>query len=141
MKKILVLILGMLCLFGCSKPDDVVDVDEYYVKYEFSCVVVQYGMLYATEYTISFADSHLEEQIRTYKTINEEEIICGPFKHGDKVFIALTHFHDDNRGGTTWAQTIINLHVSKNNSPFALQKTETSSTLSPKTTILEYVID
>lgn len=141
MKKILYIIFSVFCLFNCSKPEPQVNNDEYYVKYVFSCQVVQYKKVYTTPYLIKFTNSNLKEDTRSYETVNEEEISCGPFKYGDKLKISLEHYYHDNVGGSSQAQTLIDIYVSKNNSPFALKKTKSSSSQEPYTTLLEYIID
>ena len=132
----------LLCLTECSKPVKPIDSsDEYYVKYVFCCEVVQYGKSYSTPYSVTFIDSFLKQQIRNYKTIEKEEIVCGPFSYGDKIGISLEHYYHDNVGGSSQAQSIIEVYLSKNNSPFSLRKTESSFSQEPYTTSLEYIID
>ncbi len=144
MKRIMYLCVLALSLVGCNKdtketPAEVAS--EYYVKYVFSCKIIQYGKAYSTDYSVTFIDSGLQEQTRKYKTVDEEELICGPFKYGDKMSISLKHYYSDNAGGSSTAQTLLDVYVSKNNSPFALRKSESSSSQRPNTTSLEYVID
>lgn len=140
MKSFIVLIFSLL-LFSCSKPEVNVTNDEYYVKYEFSCQIIQYGKLYTIPYSITFTNSSLEEQIREYKTLEKEEIICGPFTINNKIGISLSHNYYDNVGGSSRVQSTIDVYVSKNNSPFALKKTVSSSSQEPYTTSLEYIIN
>lgn len=140
---LLIALASFVAVVGCSKhePDSQPNNDEYYVKYEFSCQVIQYGKSYATPYSVTFTNSSLKEQIREYKSLEKEEIICGPFKVNDKVGISLSHNYYDNVGGSSHVQSTIDVYVSKNNSPFALKKTESSSSQKPYVTSLEYTID
>ncbi len=140
---LLISLVSFVAVVGCSKPepDPQPNNDEYYVKYVFSCQVIQYGKSYATPYSVTFTNSSLEEQIREYKSLEKEEIICGPFKHNNKVDISLSHNYYDNVGGSSHVQSTIDVYVSKNNSPFALKKTDSSSSQKPYTTSLEYTID
>lgn len=140
MKKILALLITLFCFFGCSKQDVPENNDIYYVKYEFSCQVVQYGKVYSTPYTITYVGSDLDEHSRDFKTGEKEEITCGPFKYGDRIKLSLEHFYHDNVGGSSQANVVLDVFVSKNNSPFSLQKTESSSSQEPHCTTLEYAI-
>ena len=141
-KNLLFSFVLLLCLTACSKPVKSIEKsDEYYVKYVFSCEVVQYGISYSIPYSVMFIDSSLKQQVRNYKTIEKEEIICGPFSYGERISISLEHYYHDNVGGSSQAQSIIDVYLSKNNSPFSLRKTESSFSQEPYTTSIEYIID
>lgn len=135
MKKILYIIFSVFCLFNCSKSEPQVNNDEYYAKY-----VIQFSKnsihMDQARITFTFTDEHLKTQVKNYVgTSGEDEIVCGPFKLGDKIVascdlsasIPYTYF--------------VELLISKNNSPFALKKTKSSSSQEPYTTLLEYIID
>ena len=113
MKRFIILIFSSLLLFSCSKPDPIVveNKDEYYVKYEFT--YLKYST-YNTEYLLTFTDSYLNLQTRTYTGTDKEEIICGPFKYGDKIYASWT-------SSSSYPRATLELSVSKNNSPFALK--------------------
>ncbi len=134
---LLIALVSFFAAIGCSK----LNTDEYYVKYVFTCQVVQYGKVYPTSYTVCFTDSNLQEQSRSFKSGKEESVICGPFKYGNGVKLSLEHFYYDNVGGSSSANTFLEVYVSKNNSPFALQKSVNNSSQNPQTTTLEYTID
>ena len=130
-----------MCFVGCSKSEQNRNTDEYYVKYVFGCQIIQYGKTYAPSYSVAFTNSDLKVQTRRYKSAGEEEIICGPFKYGDNINVSLAHDYYDNVGGSSYVQTHIEIHVSKNNSPFALRKTKESTSKEPYTTAIQYSID
>ena len=139
---LLIALASFLAVVGCSKHNtDEFNTDEYYVKYVFTCQVVQYGKIYPTPYTVYFTDSNLQEQSRSFKSGEEESVICGPFKYGNEVKLSLEHFYHDNVGGSSSANTFLEIYVSKNNSPFALRKSVNNSSQNPQTTTLEYTID
>ena len=135
---LLIAFTSFVAVVGCSNLESQ---DEYYVKYVFTCQVVQYGRFYSTPYNVYFTDSNLQEQSRSFKIGEEESVICGPFQYGNKVKLSLEHFYNDNVGGSSSANTFLEIYVSKNNSPFALQKSVDNSSQNPQTTTLEYTIN
>lgn len=110
------------------------DVD-YYVKYHY------YGYSGSGTYCLfditylNFATSNSNPAVNTitydYSTTKSNsisnEIICGPFKKGNIVSIEMTNTNNVR-------YQLLEIYVSKNNSPFALRKSTTSRKL-------EYTID
>lgn len=141
------LLLLLIPLFSCNKSDseeivsfvhDTIYVEkqnsEYYVKYHW----VGNGQYHYCFFTITYLNSvtpnsNSEKNMITYKypdvsrTIIEDEIICGPFKRNDKVSIQMS-------GEQSVVSRLLEIYVSKDNSPFALRKSTNDSKL-------EYIID
>lgn len=126
MKRILIVFGLMLLLFGCSDDSD--HKSEYYVKYHFLCSDGFHYIRFTANYTnekkqtvrVSFGENTSNYNgSRKY----EDEIICGPFKYGDNVSLSLT-----NQISVT--SRLLEISVSKDNSPFALKESKNSSSIS-----------
>ena len=132
-------LIFMLPLFGCTENDmeekinneEKVDIDEYYVKYHYYAD----GGVHFCGFNITYLNSVTSNSNPAVNTIThqaksktvENEIICGPFKKGDKASIEMSN-------ESSVVSRLLEISVSKNSSPFALRK----STDSRK---LEYTID
>ena len=130
MKRFLICLLVGLNLLACSKDSDDEKVsDEYYVKYHFV------GSNTARHF-VSFEITYTNEQLSTSKKVYganttafhgstryEDEIICGPFKYNDMVKLSMRNLLSVN-------SQLLEIYVSKNNSPFALKKSSNSSSVS-----------
>ena len=142
MKKLLSLtLIFTFSLLGCTKSDIENDIEEnisnkenidvdYYVKYHYYAD----GGNYHCGFNITYLNSVTSNSNPAVNTIThkasktvENEIICGPFKKGDKASIEMSN-------ESSVVSRLLEISVSKNNSPFALRK----STNSRK---LEYTID
>ena len=131
MRKLLGLILIFaVSLFGCKESDIEKSInDDYYVKYHFYADgynYVYFDIIYLNSVTSNSNPAINTDSYKGYKSF-ENEKICGPFKKGDKVSIEMSN-------ETGVVNRLLEIYVSKNNSPFALRK----STSSKK---LEYTID
>ena len=115
--------ISLMCMVGCSKLSQT---DEYYVKYVF-----QYSKedihIDKANVSFKFTDEHLNSQTRNYYgNGTKEEVICGPFKRGDKIIAScqlsspITYKYN------------IEIYISKNNSPFALKSSGS---------VINYIID
>lgn len=129
----------MLPLFGCTENDmeekinneEKVDIDEYYVKYHYYAD----GGVHFCGFNITYLNSVTSNSNPAVNTIThqaksktvENEIICGPFKKGDKASIEMSN-------ESSVVNRLLEICVSKNNSPFALRKNTNSSKV-------EYTID
>ena len=133
MRKLLGLtLIFAVSLFGCKESDIEKSInDDYYVKYHYYAD----GVIHSCGFTIKYLNSVTSNSNPAVNTIVhhpqsekcENEIICGPFKKGDMAAIEMS---DE----ISVVYRLLEIHVSKNNSPFALRK----STSSKK---LEYTID
>lgn len=116
------LLLILIVLFcGCSNSseEDIALKATYYVKYSFKCG----NSLYYCSFTANYMDEKLQMRSRSYgkyvpasegKKSYSDEIVCGPFKYGDHVVLTITdHMNITN--------SIVEISVSENNSPFALK--------------------
>ena len=128
-------------LLGCTESSIEEDINnenkedvDYYVKYHY----YGNGGVHICTFNITFlnsvtSNSNSAENTIIYKYPEyqskhiEDEIICGPFKKGDKASIEMSN-------ESSVVNRLLEIYVSKNNSPFALRK----STNSRK---LEYTID
>ena len=127
-------------LLSCSKSDsedngntNITNSDSY-VKYHW----IGDGGYHYCSFNINYINSVTPNSNAALNTITysypstkqkviDDELICGPFKRNDKVYIEMTNEQSvDNR--------LLEIYVSKDNSPFALRK----STNERK---LEYIID
>lgn len=141
--KIILFCVTLCCLFACSKEDENDEVvknsepakkNEYYVKYHYQAN----GNQQYCEFDIVYVNKETENSNPAVSTISfkypyvkssyiDQELICGPFEYGDKASLRMTNEYSvDAR--------LLEIHVSKNNSPFALRKSTTNNTL-------EYTID
>lgn len=142
MKKLLGLaLIFTFSLLGCDKNDIEEDINnnekenvDYYVKYHY----YGNGGLHFCYFNITFlnsvtSNSNSAENTIVYKYPEfqtrhiEDEIICGPFKKNDKVAIKMTN-------ESSVVNRLLEIYISKDNSPFALRKSTTSNKL-------EYTID
>ena len=116
MKRLLIIataILTAISFICCSNSEQQIENnDEYYVKYIFTHT--KYSTYNAT-FTFTFTDEKLNQQTRTYNGTGEEEIVCGPFKLGDKITASCSN------GGSDLHKMSLDVFVSKNNYPFALR--------------------
>lgn len=117
----------LLCVIGCSKSAQTSEnKDEYYVKYVFQYSKENIHSDKATA-IFTFTDEHLNSQTRNYiGTGAKDEIICGPFKRGDRITASCVL-----TSSITYSYNI-EIQVSKNNSPFALKGSGE---------IIDYIID
>lgn len=117
-------------MVGCStkeeQPQPIANADEYYVKYVMQYTKENIHMDQATA-TFTFTDEHLKPVTKVYVgTGGKDEIICGPFKRGNKISASC------DLQSTIPYSCSIEIHVSKNNSPFAFKGSGKS---------IEYTID
>ena len=125
-------------LLGCTETSIEEDINndkkediEYYVKYHYYAN----GGVHFCGFNITYLNSVTSNSNPAVNTIThqaksktvENEIICGPFKKGDKASIEMSN-------ESSVVSRLLEISVSKNSSPFALRK----STDSRK---LEYTID
>lgn len=148
MKKIFsILIVILIPLFSCTKTEveevikiktDTIYIEksdvEYYVKYHYYGDGGYHYCNFSIKYLNSVtSNSNPAENTITYTYPNtksqhiENEIICGPFKKNDKVSIEMYN-------ESSVSSRLLEIYVSKENSPFALRKNTNSSKL-------EYTID
>ena len=154
MKNKIILLFLALCLFACSKEnetDDEINRNteqeipanetqepenkiEYYVKYHFYANGYQhycgFDIVYVNKETpnsnpavstISYQYPYVQSKVI------DKELICGPFEYGDKLSIKMIKEN-------SVVTRLLEIYVSKNNSPFALRKSTDSKSL-------EYMID
>ena len=137
MKKYLVLILISLSFFACSEDDNENETkvpeskSEYYVKYHFICGD-DIGRRYV-KFTINYVNEKLEKASKIYgqnssvwgggKSSYEDEIICGPFKYGDNISLSTSNEQ-------SVYSRLLEISVSKDNSPFALKVSKNSQEIS-----------
>lgn len=129
-KKLTILILFLVGVlsFSCSRPEPQVNNDEYYVEYSLQISKVPGYINRTADIVFSFIDEYSNTQLRRYIGVGgmKDTVICGPFKRGDKIIascsvesqVPYTH--------------LIEIYVSKNNSPFALKSSGE---------VIEYTID
>ncbi|SHL12066.1 hypothetical protein SAMN05216463_12356 [Xylanibacter ruminicola] len=98
---------------------------EYYVKYHWLTNGIINGHAHFCIYDIKYVSSISSTNRPITNTINysypstkkhqiEDEVICGPFKKSDKVSIEIFNEKSD-------FSRLLEIYVSKNNSPFALK--------------------
>lgn len=135
----LLLLVGVLLFCNCSKetndelppanetPSNQSEVkeSEYYVKYVFSCGNNVYFCMYTAQYINEKgvvcskkygANTTASHGSRFYS----DEITCGPFKFGDRPSLDIT-----NQQSISYRQ--LEIHVSKDGSPFAIKASSNSS--------------
>ena len=106
---------------------------EYYVKYHWFTNGVINGQAHFCIYDIKYVSSISSNNSPITNTINysypstkkhqiEDEVICGPFKKSDKVSIEI--FNEKSE-----FSKLLEIYVSKNNSPFALKSSTDSNKL------------
>lgn len=125
--KLFIVFVSLVTLVGCSKPEQQVNNDEYYVKYLFEATNnVGYSNRY-WDCNISFTGEKGQVEM-AFPTVNRlsYEVITGPFRRNAKMYATLD--------GGGFPNTSIQIFVSKNDSPFALKGMENGSRL-------EYTID
>ena len=135
MKKISIALMCMISFLSCTKEcfynDENTEVD-YYVKYHYWA---KSGTAQSCNFKITYLNSVTSNSDGAVHTIypyngtniKEDEIICGPFKKNDTVAIEMTN-------ESYVGKRLLEIYVSKDNSPFALRKSTTSNKL-------EYTID
>ena len=143
MKKLLSLtLIFTFSLLGCTKSDIENDIEEnisnkenidvdYYVKYHYYAD----GGNHHCGFNITYLNSVTSNSNPAVNTIAhkaksktvENEIICGPFKKGDKASIEMSN-------ESSVVSRLLEISVSKDNSPFALRKSTNSNKL-------EYTLD
>ena len=133
MRKLLGLtLIFAVSLFGCKESDIEKSInDDYYVKYHYYAD----GVIHSCGFKIKYLNSVTSNSNPAVNTIVhhpqsekcENEIICGPFKKNDTVAIEMTN-------ESYVGKRLLEIYVSKDNSPFALRKSTTSNKL-------EYTID
>ena len=141
--KIILFCLTLCCLFACSKEDENNEVvknsepankNEYYVKYHYQAN----GFQHYCGFDIVYVNKETENSNPAVNTISyqypnvqsyriDQELICGPFEYGEKASLRMTNEN-------SVLARLLEIYVSKNNSPFALRKSTTNNTL-------EYTID
>jgi len=137
MKRILICIFISLFLFACSKDDK--EESEYYIKYHFvGKSNSHYWVIFDIEYTNQQLHTDKKEYGDRYTVWHgnssyEDEITCGPFKYNDNVTLSLHNLHKV-------YFRLLEIYVSKDNSPFVLKKTSQSSSNSAYSSI-SYTID
>ena len=139
MRKIIFLtIASILSIMSCSKNDSDMNDNhennvEYYVKYHWFTNGVINGQAHFCIYDIKYVSSISSNNSPITNTINysypstkkhqiEDEVICGPFKKSDKVSIEI--FNEKSE-----FSKLLEIYVSKNNSPFALKSSTDSNKL------------
>lgn len=117
MKKIFVLLLFSMWLFSCSDDTDeqLKITDSYYVKYAWT-VQHKYSngpfiVSYKNNNGQFIEKSYSSVPSSRYTTEMNDELICGPFTYGDTTEMNITNTFPE----------ILEIYVSKNNSPFALK--------------------
>lgn len=116
MNKIIICLFSLLCLIACSKPEQYIDHDEYYVKYVFQYTKEDRVHIDIAQAVFVFTDEFLNEQTRLYAgTGTKDEIICGPFKKNDRVIASCV------LSSSILYSYYIEIHISKNGSPFAFK--------------------
>ena len=138
MKKLLGILMFIIPLYSCSENEMEESInsnnDDYYVKYHY----YGDGGIHFCTFNITYLNSVTSNSNGAINTIVykypetqsrhiEDEIICGPFKKNDKVAIEMTN-------ESSVINRLLEIHISKNSSPFALRKSTTSNKL-------EYTID
>lgn len=154
MKNKVLLLLLAFCLFSCSKENETdeeinkkteqakteqetqvpAEKIEYYVKYHFSAN----GGSHYCGFDIVYVNKETSNSNPAVNTISyqypyvqskviDKELICGPFEYGDKASLQMTK-------ESSVVTRLLEIYVSKNNSPFALRKSTNSN-------LLEYRID
>ena len=118
---VMILTLGLLNT-GCenNKEETEVEPDEYYVKYEVNSSTIYSGG--KLEVTINS-----ETNVPLVLTIDQRvlwEVIIGPVEKGFVASMTVKAIDETN----DQLKLFTNIHVSKNNSPFALKKTDGSDT-------------
>ena len=146
---IFILAIG-LCLLACSKEYEDNNENnpkeeeqeknsprnnaEYYVKYHYYANGYQhycfFDIIYINKQT-SNSDGAVNKISYQYPysqaKVIDKELICGPFEYGDKVSLEMTN-------ESSVVSKLLEIYISKNNSPFALRK-------SSKGSLVEYTID
>ena len=135
----LVLLMG-LSMVSCKKESEKknegekekITTDEYYVKYEVNSTTIYYG----GKLDVTLSNETNEPTIIRIDQRKPSEIIIGPVQKGFKATLKVVAV-----GGTqNHLKLYANIYVSKNNSPFALKKTDGSDT--PRDSVeLNYTID
>ena len=127
MKRFLICLLVGLNLFACSKDSDDENMSaEYYVKYHFKCSdakrYVAFVINYTNENLTTSKRSYGYDNLRGGSSKYEDEIVCGPFKHGDMIKLSMSDVK-------YVSSQLLEINVSKDNSPFALKKSSNSSSV------------
>ena len=125
--KFLLCLICVLPMIGCSEGEfdetetgkgelNEIETAEYYVKYCFG------GQTYNRKYDFSVKFTTILNNLITQHVASYEgwasrisdELVCGPFKLGDTVSLKMSY--------SSMTNTYLEIHVSKNNSPFALKE-------------------
>ncbi len=114
------IIFGFIVSFGIvissCEDDNNVNSDEYYIKYDVTSSTIYVG------YQLDFTIKNENNEYVTVRTGGSPETIIGPVKKG------FTATLEVNAVGETYDQLKLNakIHVSKNDSPFALKASDES---------------
>ncbi len=120
-----------LIIFGCDNEADR-DSDEYYVKYEVNSSTIYFGG--KLNVTINSENNDPMTIIVNQSTL--WETIVGPVDKGFQASLNVKAFGNTNNQ----LKLFTNIYVSKNNSPFALKKSDVSNT--PRDQVqISYTID
>lgn len=121
-KHFVLCLLCILAITGCDKSDENIiyfdgHTDTYYIKYTYNVSSgSRHFCSFNAVYTVFAQSDDISERTISYsgKANYEDEITCGPFKYGDKVELKIENeFNVYERS--------LEIHVSKNNSSFALK--------------------
>ena len=121
-------LVSILNFTSCSKDDELTEYDEYINKYK-SDYYVKYKIeagnsTYFCQFSIGYINSNGEFVHKKYgenttdfhgQKSYSDEFICGPFKYNDNIVLKIS-----NEQNITYKT--LEIYVSKDNSPFSLQK-------------------
>jgi hypothetical protein len=111
--------VGIISL-GCDNENEIIDLDEYYVKYEVSSSTIYIG----GKLDVTISTENNKNKNFTINQRTQSETVIGPVKKGFNATLKVKSKSTD----YNHLRLYTNIYVSKNGSPFALKESDGSDT-------------